>query len=242
MAYNENPSYVPISSQPNSIISDFDDFISCGDTKTIIGGGYSKWNWYVYNVDSFYPLVGTANNPGQFVVTNPSASQSVAIATTDGTTAAIFPFVMGGGAFNLNWVVDLGTLSNGTNRYIVYVGLGFANGSPITEPTNGIYFTYSDNVNSGNWVAKTASAGTRTTVNSSVAGSTSFVNLGIQVNASATSVTFTIDGTAFGSSTTNIPTVAIPIAFSGVATSGTYPSGTQALDIVYYTQILTTPR
>lgn len=235
MAYNQN------AFEPNAVVTDFDDFISWGDVHAATGGG-SKWSWYVYNADSFYPAVGTAAHPGQFVVLNPSASKSVAIATTEANAATVFPFVLGAGSFNLNWVINLGTLSNGTNRYIVYVGLGFANGAPITEPTDGVYFTYTDNVNSGNWSAKTASGGVRTTVNSSVAGSTNFVNLGIQVNAAASSVTFTINGTSIGTSSTNIPTIAVPIAFSGVCTVGAYPTGTQALDLVYYTQTLTTAR
>jgi hypothetical protein len=58
--------------------------------------------------------------------------------------------------------------STAANRYTFYVGGYRANTSAPYAPTNGPYISYSDNVNSGNWLLGSATGGTLTTANSAV--------------------------------------------------------------------------
>jgi len=152
---------------------------------------------------------GTGTNPGLIKVINNTASY---IALTD-NAGAYGSLVLGSGIINVNFVLSLVTLSAVANRYTIYVGLGnpligdSVNGA---EPTNGVYFSYIDNANSGNWLCNCRSSSTSSTSDSTSSAGTGFVNLGFQVNANASSVQFTINGSNVGSPiTTNIPSTPI---------------------------------
>jgi hypothetical protein len=176
--------------------------------------------------------VGTAANPG---VVNPSngAFASMTLDNSDNTASV----QLGAGQISLNYVLKLTTLSALGNRYNFYCGLG------NVTPNNGIYFTYSDNVNSGNWQIVCSKSGTgTTTTNTSIAAVTGYVNLGIIINSAGTSVTFYINGVVAGTiATANIPTVAISPILSFVRTSGTLPTAA-AFDLFYMTTQLTNNR
>jgi hypothetical protein len=108
-----------------------------------------------------------------------------------------------------------------------------------------VYFKYSDNLNSGNWIGNTASASSRSTANSAIAAQTStFVNLGITIDAGATSVGFFINGVQIANSplAANIPTAAITPFINLIPTVGTTAAGSLLVDLFYMTQTLTTPR
>lgn len=132
--------------------------------------------------------------------------------TNAGRAALVLPVVnmavgTGAGQLTIQFNVNIFTaLSTGTQRYTIMMGLGDANDS--TEFTEGVYFLYVDNVNSGNWVGKTAHSSTRTTVNGAVAAATGWQRCKAVVNAAATSVEFFVNETSLGTSTTNIPNVA----------------------------------
>lgn len=149
--------------------------------------------------------------------------------------------ILGGGTVTLNWIFNIKTLSNGTNRYTMSIGLGDTNNS--VDQTNGCYVEYSDNLNSGDWEFITASASTRTTSTSSTAVTTGWHNLQITVNAAASSVSFLMDGVSLGTAiTTNIPTTAISPLFFISVTAGTMSAGTITHDLVYLSYALTNAR
>ena len=101
-------------------------------------------------------------------------------------------------------VLIVSSLSTATERFAMEIGfldnLGGA-------PTNGAYFSYSDNANGGKWLCTCNTALGSTSVDSgiTVAHST-WYRLDIEVNATATSVVFKIDGSTVATITTNIPT------------------------------------
>ena len=217
-----NPSYL-VPWPPNKYVTLVDDFYS-------ITNAYGQLDWSVANTTRF---AGTATNPGILSFGN-AASCYVYL----GSAFSTFDVVVGGGEISVNYVVNLGTLSDGTNRYIMYCGIGNFGGS---APTDGIWFEYSDDVNSGNWLCVSSSSSSTTTSDSSVAGNTNFVNLGFVVNAAGTSISFTINGVSVGSAiTTNIPSIATSPFVYISRSSGTKP--TQYLDLFYMRQDLTTGR
>lgn len=221
---------------PNSTVTISDDFILVAITSpsgTVLA---SSQTWTL-------PLGAFSQALTSAISTNPGIlnSQSFSSGTISlfGTTGQI---VLGGGAISLNWVIKLATLSDSTNRYTFVCGLVSVAGSPVQ---NGIYFSYSDNVNSGNWQGICTASGVSSTANSAVAAvNNAYVNLGITVNAAATSVRFFVNGVEIANSplSTNIPSVAISPYLGITRSAGTIGASSVLVDLFYLTQSLTTPR
>ncbi|MGL5830926.1 MAG: choice-of-anchor Q domain-containing protein, partial [Candidatus Altimarinota bacterium] len=101
-------------------------------------------------------------------------------------------------------MVRITTLSDGTNRFI------YRNGfldSPSAEPTDGVYFRYSDNLNTGQWQLVCRSNGTETaTASTSAPAAATWYRLTIIVNPAGSSAEFFVDGTSIGTCASNLPT------------------------------------
>ena len=121
----------------------------------------------------------------------------------NGSNAALF---LGN---NWYWRIDhifkILQLSNATDRYTMRLGFIDADNA---EPTDGVYFRYVDNVNSGNWVLVARSNNVESTSNTSTAASTNWTRLTITINPAGTLAEFFISGTSVGTLNTNIPTAA----------------------------------
>lgn len=235
---------------PNSVVELTDDFIGVTfpDPSFIMESALS---WYtngafnavpsqdIYDENSTHPGVITTN-----FNSNP-APQSFNLMLGGNNPSFNTNFILGGGVISMNWVMKILTLSNSTNRYVLSFGFGDSMVYGGSIPTNGVYFNYSDNVNSGNWQVVTANASTYTTTNTSIAATISgFHNFGMNINAAASSVTFTIDGTSVGTISTNIPTSTglTPFILLNL-TAGTFADGQPlAIDLFYLQQLLTTAR
>jgi len=226
---------------PNAILQEFDDFISPPTS-----GGKLQWNFTQPGGlfgRSF--IDGTSNNPGicGFIPTS-GANFSQSLISQNFDLSYYSPFALGGGIFSVNWVIQLSALSSGGNTYRFTCGL--ADATSLSTPTDsfvdGVYFEYTDSVNSGNWTINCTKTSVTTTANTSTAATTDFVNLGITVNAGGTSVSFFVNGTEVANSpiTTNIPTAPIAPFFMAINTAGTTPQINADLFYVQYT--LTTPR
>lgn len=181
----------------------YDDFIGA-NSSTTYGNG---------NTSMFYAVGGSGNS-----LTNPTSADHPGVMQINSTGAsgvivfgAIPVIISGGGTITCQWICQLPTLSNGTNRYVAYIGLmNFTGGTPAAgAPTKGCWFQYSDNVNSGNWTINSAGAAT-TTANTSTAADTSWHNFKIIINAANTSVSFYIDNVQVANSpiATNLPNAA----------------------------------
>lgn len=135
------------------------------------------------------------------------------------------PLILGAGILTCTWYFRINTLSNVTDRYTLYLGLTNTGGG--TAPSDGCYVQYADNVNSGNWQFVTAKSSTRTTSNSSTAVATGWQVLQMQINAAASSVSYSVGTTlanlaSLGTAiTTNIPTNGIGPNFQVVKSAGT---------------------
>jgi hypothetical protein len=115
--------------------------------------------------------------------------------------------VHGGGFEFYEMLINIPTLANGTQDYIIRMGTGDQNASASAgvDHNNGVYFEYQGNAQA-NWVLKTANGGTRTSTTSSTAVATGWTKLRIEVTGSNKAEYF-INGTSVGTITTNIPTV-----------------------------------
>lgn len=102
---------------------------------------------------------------------------------------------------------NVSALSTASERYIIRIGFY---GALIynANPTNGIFFRYTDNVNSGFYECVCRNNNTETVINTTIAPaiSTNWDKLEIRFNAAGTSVQFLINDVSQGSITTNIPT------------------------------------
>lgn len=215
---------------PNAIVNEFDDFLS------FTANNEFKLSWYNFGNHFTMSSPGVAGHDG--IITG--IANTCAIHLADSSTDTQYPFVLGSGSLSVNWVINIQGLSVLGNRYELFIGIGDT-ANPIGDQVNGCYFTYSDNLNSGNWSLVTASASTRTTQATSTVVGTGWINLGVSINATATSVTYFINGVQVGTPiTTNIPTTPIGSIFGSLGVSGV-PAIPQA-DLMYYTRTFTTPR
>lgn len=226
-----------VSFAPNSTIQISDDFISYNRSATL---AYSQLGYTITsNAWRSYTTGVTSGNPG--VISNQASASVFSIfagAPSDG-----LPIILGGGAISINWVVKMAVLSASSPRYTFQCGL--ADTTSSSTQVNGVYFQYSDNLNSGDWVGTCTSASSSTSANSAITVvNNAFVNLGITVNAAATSVAFFVNGTQIANSpiTTNIPTTAINPFVLVNPSVGTTAVNSVLIDLFYISQTLTTPR
>lgn len=235
-----DPSYQTLSPAstfaPNSTFLIYDDFVGTNTASGVITSQFSWLGSFVSN-NSFV----TAGHPG--ILTNigfSSASNSGIILNTNGAAGPRPSFMLGGGAITLNFVFNIVIASVASPRYVLRMGMAVQNGG---DPINGCYFEYSDNINSGNWVYKTAAASSRTTANSSIPVTTGWHNGQITINANASSISYSMDGVSLGPPiVATIPTLVVSPFFGLTGVSGTTDADSIALDLFYMTQTLTTAR
>lgn len=195
---------VPTWFNPSTDVYQFDDFFgACTNSttgftiSTANSGGFSR-----NNVTSIQSNL----HPG--VWSTSSASSSTAISNIRQNSPSNGPFVLGGGSLSFTFLINIPILSTGTQRFLLELGMSETSTAAIV---NGIYFSYTDSVNSGNWVLNTTAASVSTTANSSTAVTTNWTKVRIDVNAAGTSVAFFINDVQVTGSplTTNIPTASI---------------------------------
>lgn len=224
--------------QPNAVLQEFDDFIG-----TMNGGSNaSKLQWQ--SSQSLKASAGTANNPG-IVSLNSTAGtvSSMWIDELDASSTQIGPIQLGGGLTTINWIVKLTALSAGGNTYVYSIGLADDTtlNANLNSFVNGVYFQYTDSVNSGNWQLKSTNTSVTTTVNTSTAATTAFTTFTISINAAASSVSYYINNVLVGSAiSTNIPTTNLSPFWQAFKTVGTIPS--MQADLFWITINLSNPR
>jgi hypothetical protein len=225
-------------SPPNTNAIAYEEFMGFSEsgTSTTFNGSLP---WLIEAVNRWAFVYGDneAGHPG--CVTNATlgaggiATLSPAAWQQGGSNAAFYPVVLTGGGIVLNWIFKISTLSNSTNRYTLTIGY-------INQAlTHNIQFSYSDNLNSGNWVISTTSGAT-TTTNSGTAVTAAWHNAQITVNSGATSVNFTMDGVSLGDIATNIPTgEELAYFFKITRNAGAVAQQTIKVDAMYFNQTLT---
>ena len=221
---------------PNSIVQIFDDFVGSGVTALTSG----QQSWKTSSGWTQDTSISDKDHPGVFgSPINTAGSQHMFLGLPSGG-AILKQYFLGGGVLNVNFVINFATLSTPTNTYTFRIGIGDTENA---DQANGCYLEYTHNVNSGNWVYKTAANSVRTAVNSSVAVSTGWHNVGLTVNANGTSVSFTVNGVSLGAPIiTNLPILGTTAFLDIVRSAGTIPALAIRFDLFYLQQILTNAR
>jgi hypothetical protein len=188
--------------------------------------------------------VGTAANPGIVTMTTGSTNTGQA-GIYKGDCYAGNGFgnsILGGGVYDLWFVMSIGTLSTGIDEFQVYFGIGDGFEPYQTSPgSNGCIFRYI-RTTSVNWQGVTLSGGSTTVASggSNVAVATGFHNFRISINAAASSVSFYVNGTLIGTSAANIST-SVPISI-GACINKTVGTNSRNLDwdyVGFYNQLTT---
>lgn len=137
----------------------------------------------------------------------------------------------------------IGTLSNGTDRYVLR--MGFLD-SFSGESVDFIGFRYSDDLNSGKFQCVTRSNSSETATDSGITlAVNTWYTLEVVVNADGTSCEFFIDGASVGTITTNIPSNSSRLFSYGFYAQKTVGTTNITMAYIDYLEVLlefTTPR
>lgn len=141
---------------------------------------------------------------------------------------------MGYCSFDQTWRLAVEELSDATNRF--QVAFGFHDNSGAGEATDGVYFRYKDDVNSGQWQCVCREGSIETVVNTSVTVNTIYNRFRIVVNETATEALFYINDVLVATILTNLPSTGG--ALTGIACKIEKFLGTtqRNISIDYFTQ------
>lgn len=186
---NENPTF-PL---PGNYVNLFDDFIDNGAST---GNGQLVWSNSGANLA--YTTPPDANHPGISTFTVPNPTNGLYLSDNSNFTNSFIPGATTTGSIFTTQVMNLVTLSTILNRYTMIVGMTDNSqiSTPSAAPTNGAFFSYSDNVNGGNWQANVVIGGAPTTTDTGIAGDTSYHRFDINIGTDA--CYFLIDGVTVG--------------------------------------------
>lgn len=233
----------PISaSNANSQIVMVDDFVS----NHLTGGQYGIYQWFDQQTNST-DVNSTAGHPGIItLITDPGNGDlnQLQMGYNDGPPLDN-SFILGGGVLTMQMLIQIPTLSVVGQRFTISFGIGTGDGiSVVSTQPDGLYFTYSDNVNSGKWVINASASSVSTTANTNSTVDTSWHMYKIIVNAAGTSASFYIDGVQVANSpiATNIPTVNPITPYLNVIKSVGASNSSVQIDLFTLTYNLTTPR
>lgn len=181
------------------------------------------WHSNDNNLHSEYSFVDVTANGGTAVVPDTISGNdfggcaTISTGTTLNATGrsavagfnSVGKIVPGGLRTVIEQRVRIPTLSTAGTSFTIEIGL--MNGTASGLPTSGIYFFYTHGTNSGQWRCTSRSASTSTNRDSAVAVvANQWYKLKADVDDSASSVIFYIDGVQIGAAvTTNIPTTAM---------------------------------
>lgn len=185
---------------------------------------------------------GVAGHPGIIEMGVTAFSDDVVL-RKGALNAAINSVVMGGGVIQLDWIVNIPTLSDGTDNSIMYFGFQTTTTGTVSAGTDAIVFQY-DHATSTNWRGLTTASSTTTVASggTNVAVDTNWTHLQMIINAAATQVDFYVDGVLIGSSTTNIPTAAMVPTVKSTKTLGSAVELITNVDTYRLYQNMTTSR
>lgn len=145
---------------------------------------------------------------------------------------------LGGGVWTIGWGALPTTLSTGTDRYQLFIGL--IDNPAAANQADAVYFLYDEggvstgSAASANWQCVTTKGSVRTFTTTSVAVSTTtWADLEIRLNAAGTSVDFLINGTVVATHTTNIPTSASELCTPGAGILKSAGTNARTVDLDY---------
>ena len=178
---------------------------------------------------------------------NVGTSATSSVALQQGTSQNQMFF--GGGVAQFWTSFKLSVLSGAGETYTAFSGYGdadYSSAGPVAESVDALYFRYTDTVNGGRWQGVARNNSTESSCDTGTAASTAIATFYIIVNAAGDKATFSVNGGAGCSVTTNIPITTprtlslLPVALNRIASVSTNPNVT--IDYYSYIYDFTTPR
>ena len=146
--------------------------------------------------------------------------------------------ILGNGVISFDAVLYINALSTGSDIFNFCVGLG---DTPWNALGTAVQVRYQSST-SLNWHMYTASAASVTTTTSSIPVTTGWHHVRIIVDETAANISFYIDGVLGGTSTTNIPTVAMPIVLAAWKSTSSNVAYYGGFDFIQIQKTFTTGR
>lgn len=203
--------------------------------------GFRGYGTATANSGTLSQFTGLSTNPGIVALGTATSTNAQAVVRQGENNNTNWPYILGGGIWDFNFLVRLSNLSDGTDTYTARFGIHNANG--FGAPGQGIYFTYTSTGATPNWNINNTNGGGTSTTDSGIAASTNWDHFRITVDAGATAVRYFINGveTAGSPKSNNVPTAAIGFATTMIKSAGT---GVRTLQFDYWSafNLLTTPR
>lgn len=148
---------------------------------------------------------------------------------------------LGGGPILASFFFKTSALSDGTDTYTLRIGMHDAFNA--TDPTDGVYVTYTHSANSGKFIGVTRAASSQTTTNlSTTVSANSGYRIDLVANSNASLVEFYVNGTKEGDLSATIPTAPLSAAgFQLLKTAGS-ANALILVDAYRFEQLFATPR
>lgn len=217
---------------PNNVVTVMEHFLSHLASATIFTEVFSS-------VSSASGTGVDKDHPGIYSLStgaSASATGYMRVGNSSGT------MMIGGGVIVYEQVVKIPALSDGAQTFTAH--FGFSEGSYGASFSGNHHIKFIHDNTSANWQTTVKNNGTQTLTASSTAVTTGWTKLRIVVNATASSVSFFVNGTELSSSpmTMNIPDNTDAMSFGwGITKSFGTTARTIDTDYVYYYQKLTNP-
>lgn len=189
----------------NTTASFIDDFIA-GTSSGVTTLGNLRWAMFSTGTGAAITQPSSNIDNGHIGVGNLAVGNVSSI-----SSLVLADIQIGGGQLTYEALVRVGALGSGTQNYVLQCGLG-NNEQSTSDPTNGIFFEYSQ-ASSTQWRVRTTSASSSTnTLSGITVAANSWYKLKYIINPAASSIQFFISAAGGGTPTlvathtTNIPT------------------------------------
>lgn len=159
-------------------------------------------------------ITSEAGRPGiQRHSTGTTTTGRSAVSSHYAETWGTFGVYLGDGIVTVETAVRVADLSDGTDTYSLALGMSNCTFNASCTPTDAIWLTYTDSVNSGKWrgVCTEDSASTNVDDTGTAVAAATWYRLGIVVNAAASSAEFFVNGSSIGSCGSNVPDTGDPL-------------------------------
>lgn len=210
----------------------FDDFIYRTPDLNNSGIPYGPFGLAVVATGGTVSKSNVANHPG--VITWTVSSNTAGCSIMSSGIENQGPSV-GVAALTFEIMARLNTLSSANPRYLMSIGCWDTTSSPdpLGSGNFGIYFHYTDNVNTGQWQMICTDGTGTATASSTTAADTNWHRFKITINAAGTAAHFYIDDVELANSpiTTHIPTTPQLLQIAMKSTSG---SNSKSFDVDYF--------
>jgi len=217
---------------PNNVVTVMEHFLSHLASATIFSEVFS-------GVSSTSGTGNDKDHPGVYSISTGSSATSTGYLRVGNSSGTM---QVGGGLLIYEQAIRIPNLSDTNQTFLAHFGFSEAGYGASTGGNHHIKFIH--DVNSGNWQTSVKNNGTATTTASSTAVPTGWQKIRIVVNATASSVSFFVNGTELSSSpmTMNIPDNTDAMTFGwGITKSVGTTARTIDTDYVYLYQKLTNP-